>query len=107
MAGQTAPASVPSSEEPLARTTDGDRSNVTPRAVDHEPSSNDRHADHARLGTIVDGFRLVELLGRGGAASVYRAEHEDGRKVAIKVLHPEHGGDSRARRRLLREAYVA
>jgi serine/threonine protein kinase len=107
MAGQTAPASVPSNEEPLAGTADGDRSHVTPRSVDRELTTDDRRADQARLGTIVDGFRLVELLGRGGAASVYRAEHEDGRKVAVKVLHPEHGGDSRARRRLLREAYVA
>lgn len=49
-----------------------------------------------------DRFEIFECLGRGGAASVYRAfDHQLGRPVALKLLHAE---DAETPRRLLREA---
>jgi serine/threonine-protein kinase len=47
------------------------------------------------IGTVLGGrYRLVELLGQGGMATIYRAR--DGqleRDVAVKVLRPEYGRD--------------
>jgi eukaryotic-like serine/threonine-protein kinase len=58
---------------------------------------------------VVDGrYRLLERVGAGGAASVYRAEDlllE--RDVAIKVLHPELAGDQKLVKRFRREAESA
>ena len=44
-----------------------------------------------RLGAaLADRYRLERELGQGGMARVYLAEDlKHGRKVAIKVLHPE------------------
>ena len=41
----------------------------------------------ALIGTEVSGHRIVEVLGEGGSATVYRAEGEG--SVASKVLKPE------------------
>src|SRR5574338_1529442 len=43
------------------------------------------------LGTIIGGrYAIVEELGRGGSASVFRAHDSQlGRDVALKLLHPE------------------
>ena len=47
----------------------------------------------ARLATALsDRYRLERELGQGGMATVYLADDlKHGRKVAIKVLHPELG----------------
>jgi len=43
-----------------------------------------------KVGDKLGSFRLLEVLGEGGAGAVYRAEHDFlKRPVAIKVLHPE------------------
>ncbi|MGA8804056.1 MAG: serine/threonine protein kinase, partial [Solirubrobacterales bacterium] len=43
-----------------------------------------------RVGTELAGYRIESLLGWGGMSVVYLAEDlRHGRKVAIKVLHPE------------------
>jgi eukaryotic-like serine/threonine-protein kinase len=44
-------------------------------------------APHAAVGSEVAGYRLVEVLGEGGSATVYRAEGAT--TVAVKVLKPE------------------
>ena len=54
------------------------------------------------------GYRLVDLLGRGGMGEVYLADDlKLSRKVAIKFLLPDKIKDDDARRRLLREAQAA
>ena len=47
------------------------------------------------IGTILGGrYRLVELLGQGGMATIYRArDNQLERDVAVKVLRPEYGAD--------------
>ncbi len=61
----------------------------------------------ARLGkTLNDKWTLEALLGVGGTASVYSASHRNGKRVALKVLHPELSAHEHFRERFLREAYV-
>jgi len=64
-------------------------------------------ASRARIGTIVDGYRLDAILGVGGTATVYRGVREDGRRAALKMLHGWLNADPRAKKRFLREATVA
>jgi len=57
------------------------------------------------LGRTLDRYRIVELLGRGGMASVYLAEHvELQRQVAFKILLGDVAADSRLAERFRREA---
>ena len=59
------------------------------------------------VGQMLDHYKMVEQIGQGGMATVYRAM--DTRKlveVAIKVLSPTLGGDKRFVRRFRREAQV-
>jgi predicted Ser/Thr protein kinase len=61
------------------------------------------------IGTVLGGrYRLVELLGQGGMATIYRAR--DGqleRDVAVKVLRPEYGQDPDFFARFRQEAQSA
>ncbi len=62
----------------------------------------------ARVGTTLKGkYRLEALLGVGGMASVYRAMHRNGHRVAVKLLHPELSIVLDVQQRFLREGYVA
>jgi serine/threonine-protein kinase len=56
-------------------------------------------------GTTLGRYRLVEKLGHGGMATVYRAEDTVlGRQVAVKVMHPFIAERSEAGSRFEREA---
>ncbi len=58
-----------------------------------------------RVGDKLGSFRLLELLGEGGAGAVFRGEHTFlKRPVAIKVLHPELYLDSGMVARFFQEA---
>lgn len=57
------------------------------------------------IGDSIGRYRLVEELGRGGMAVVFRAEDPAlGREVAIKVMHPHLWGESEYAARFAREA---
>ncbi len=59
------------------------------------------------VGTEIGGFRLVELIGQGSMATIFRAEHlVHGHTAAVKVLLPEYCARSEAVRRFAREIQV-
>jgi serine/threonine-protein kinase len=55
-------------------------------------------------GRTIAGYRLLERVGEGGTAEVYRAEHPEHGSCAFKVLRPRLRGDPTAVKRFLREA---
>jgi serine/threonine protein kinase len=62
----------------------------------------------ARIGTIIDKYRIVRLLGRGGMGSVYEAEHTIlGRRFAMKFMLPEYAADRAKLLRFENEARAA
>jgi serine/threonine-protein kinase len=66
------------------------------------------HRAQSRLGTILNGkWRLDQVLGVGGMATVFEATHRNQKRVAVKMLHPELSLDESVRLRFLREGYVA
>ena len=56
------------------------------------------------IGRTVAGYRLVQHVGEGGTATVYKAEHADRGLVALKVLRARLAQDPVAIKRFLREA---
>lgn len=60
------------------------------------------------LGTVVEEkYRLLSTIGQGGMGAVFEAEHlKTGRRVAIKVLKPEHVEKKEAVARMRHEARV-
>lgn len=59
-------------------------------------------------GQTLDQYRLIEAIGQGGMATVYRAQDtRSQREVAVKVLSSSVGGDRRFVRRFRREAAIA
>ena len=60
------------------------------------------------IGSVVAGYRIIELVGEGASGAVYLAEHEEkGERVALKVLADDLAHDDRFRQRFLRESTIA
>ena len=55
-------------------------------------------------GRTIAGYRLLERVGEGGTATVYRAEHPQRGPAAVKVLKERLRHDATAVKRFLREA---
>lgn len=54
------------------------------------------------------GYRIEGLLGEGGMGRIYRAtESLPERRVALKVVAPDHASDATFRQRFMRESHVA
>ncbi len=56
------------------------------------------------VGTTIAGFNLLDRVGEGGTATVYRAEHATHGTVALKVLREKLRADRTAVARFVREA---
>src|SRR5262249_26223275 len=70
----------------------------------------DRHDGKSRTHSFpksLDGFEVLERLGRGGAGAVYLARSRGGRMVAIKILNDDMRHDVDVREELAREATLA
>ena len=61
-------------------------------------------ADENLTGRTIAGYRLLELVGEGGTAVVYKAEHAERDSAAMKVLKERSRNDQTAVKRFLREA---
>lgn len=61
-------------------------------------------ANENLAGRTIAGYRLIERIGEGGTAEVYRAEHPEHGACAFKVLRQRLRGDPTAVKRFLREA---
>lgn len=57
--------------------------------------------------TLAGKWTIDRLIDVGGMAAVYQATHRNGKKVAIKMLHPFIAANEDVRERFLREGYVA
>src|SRR3712207_3986285 len=67
-----------------------------------------RDAPDARIGTTVDKYTIVRLLGRGGMGAVYEARHAKlARRFAIKFLLPDLAQKPAILRRFENEAKAA
>ena len=61
-------------------------------------------ANENLAGRSIAGYRLLERVGEGGTAEVYRAEHAERGACAFKVLRQRLRGDPTVVKRFLREA---
>ncbi|MFO0614966.1 MAG: serine/threonine-protein kinase [Polyangiaceae bacterium] len=77
-------------------------------ADESSPGRDDAVQSGLHPGMIVAGkFALVRLVAQGGLAQVYEAEDTlVGRRVALKVLLPEHASSAEVVRRFRREAHA-
>ena len=57
------------------------------------------------IGTVLEKYEVLEKVGEGGMATVYRGRHTTlDRTVAVKVLHPHLSSSEKNRERFAREA---
>ena len=83
-----------------------DGSNTTMAAL-AAPAPRARRASVPTTGSVIaESYRLLGVLGSGGAGTVFAAEHlRLPRRLAIKILRPDRGGPD-ARARFRREAEI-
>jgi serine/threonine protein kinase len=59
-------------------------------------------------GTRFAGYKITDVIGRGGMSIVYAAEHVQlGRRIALKLMAPQLGADESFRERFIRESQIA
>jgi eukaryotic-like serine/threonine-protein kinase len=76
--------------------------------VDAMASADPRVHAQRRVGeTLANKWTIDKLIDVGGMAAVYQATHRNGKRVAIKMLHPHIATHPDVRERFLREGYVA
>jgi serine/threonine protein kinase len=69
---------------------------------------NARAMAERRVGqTLNDKWHIDRVIDLGGMAAVFAATHRNGKRVAIKMLHPHIAANEGIRQRFLREGYVA
>jgi serine/threonine protein kinase len=56
---------------------------------------------------VRERWHLDAVLGVGGTAAVYAATHRNGKRVALKILHPELSAIPEIRQRFIDEGYAA
>jgi serine/threonine protein kinase len=62
----------------------------------------------SRVGTtLLEKWRLEELIGSGAMAAVFAATHRNGLRGAVKILSAPFSRDADTRARFLREGYIA
>ncbi|MBX3186363.1 MAG: serine/threonine protein kinase [Labilithrix sp.] len=72
------------------------------------PPNDPRVVAQKRVGqTLNNKWTIDRLVDVGGMAAVYAATHRNGKRVAIKMLHPFIAAHADVRERFLREGYVA
>lgn len=64
-------------------------------------------SDPPAPGTRLGHYHLIQQLGQGGFAWVYRAQHDDGKSFAVKVLKHRYGADPAFETRFRQEATLA
>ncbi|MBX3262735.1 MAG: protein kinase [Labilithrix sp.] len=101
-------APLPTGDRSPSSTRDRPPSSSGLRGQPPSSSSAQRHAD-PRVGRVLAGkYQIDAPIGRGAAATVYRATHKDLRRaVAVKILHAENQGESQFIRRFKAEALTA
>src|SRR5712692_6506735 len=81
---------------------------MTDRAYHRPMSAHGRRRTEMLDRVLAGRYQLAEVLGRGGAGTVYRAiDLRTGGLVAVKILHPALAGDLDYTARLRREAAIA
>ncbi|VAX12838.1 Serine/threonine protein kinase PrkC, regulator of stationary phase [hydrothermal vent metagenome] len=77
------------------------------RPQQHTVNGQDATANNTASLIRIPGYQIKGVLGRGGMATVYLAVQESlGRKVALKILDPNHAQGEQFSERFLREARI-
>ncbi len=101
------PAALPTGDRSPSSTRDRPPSSSGPRG--QPPASSAQRQADPRVGRLLAGkYQIDAPIGRGAAATVYRATHKDLRRaVAVKILHAENQSESQFIRRFKAEALTA